>query len=205
MYRIPDILLNRIPKSWPDILFNRISGTSLGALHLQPGASALLGYELGAVVASESKRCRCIQMQGCVELEDGSKFEHVDKFCYLGDMLCAGGEAEEASRTRVRSAWEKFNEVASVLTKKVKLKRKIYYVCVQRVLVYGSETWAKKVEGWGGLRGWWWFRHWRSGYRAFAVSGPHVWNSLPTEIRYLMRGLTNTLYYYYYYYSWLSE
>ena len=23
----------------------------------------------------------------------------------------------------------------------------------------------------------------RSGYRAFAVSGPHVWNSLPTEIR----------------------
>ena len=27
------------------------------------------------------------------------------------------------------------------------------------------------------------FRLWRSGYRAFAVSGPHVWNSLPTEIR----------------------
>ena len=29
---------------------------------------------------------------GCVELEDGSKFKLVDKFCYLGDMLCAGGE-----------------------------------------------------------------------------------------------------------------
>ena len=27
------------------------------------------------------------------------------------------------------------------------------------------------------------FRFRRSGYRAFAVSGPHVWNSLPTEIR----------------------
>ena len=27
------------------------------------------------------------------------------------------------------------------------------------------------------------FRLRRSGYRAFAVSGPHVWNSLPTEIR----------------------
>ena len=28
---------------------------------------------------------------GCVELDDGSKFELVDKFCYsLGDMLCAG-------------------------------------------------------------------------------------------------------------------
>ena len=42
---------------------------------------------------------------GCVELDDGSKFELVEKFCYLGDMLCAGGGAEEASRTRVRSAW----------------------------------------------------------------------------------------------------
>ena len=40
---------------------------------------------------------------GCVELDDGSKFELVEKFCYLGDMLCAGGGAEEASRTRVRS------------------------------------------------------------------------------------------------------
>ena len=28
---------------------------------------------------------------GCVELDDGSKFELVEKFCYLGDMLCAGG------------------------------------------------------------------------------------------------------------------
>ena len=27
------------------------------------------------------------------------------------------------------------------------------------------------------------FRLRRSGYRAFAVSGPHVWNSFPTEIR----------------------
>ena len=30
----------------------------------------------------------------------------------------------------------------------------------------------------------------RSGYRAFAVSGPHVWNSLPTEIRQSCNGGT---------------
>ena len=101
-----------------------------------------------------------------VELDDGSKFELFDKFCYLGDMLCAGGGAEEASRTRARSAWGKFNELALVLTKRgvfLKLKVKIYDggidACIQRVLVYGSETWAMKVEdlaswlGWGGLRG----------------------------------------------------
>ena len=40
---------------------------------------------------------------GCVELDDGSKFELVDKFCYLGGMLCAGGGAEDASITRVRN------------------------------------------------------------------------------------------------------
>ena len=33
------------------------------------------------------------------------------------------------------------------------------------------------------------FRLQRSGYRAFAVSGPHVWNSLPTEIRKLSKNL----------------
>ena len=66
---------------------------------------------------------------GCVELDDGSKFELVEKFCYLGDMLCAGGGAEEASRTRVRSAWGKFNELAPVLTKRgVSLKLKGKYM-----------------------------------------------------------------------------
>ena len=43
----------------------------------------------------------------CIELDDRSKFELVDKFCYLGDMLCAGEGAEVAFRTRVRSAWGK--------------------------------------------------------------------------------------------------
>ena len=66
---------------------------------------------------------------GCVELEDGYKFELVDIFCYLGDMYPAGGGAEGASRTRVRSAWRKFNELAPVLTKRgvsLKLKKKLY-------------------------------------------------------------------------------
>ena len=84
-----------------------------------------------------------------VELDDGSKFECVDKFCYLGDMLSAGGGAEEAAKTRVRSAWGKFNELAPILTKRgasMKLKGRIYDACVQRVLVYGSETWGVKAE-----------------------------------------------------------
>ena len=47
------------------------------------------------------------------------------------------------------SAWGKFNELAPFLTEKdvsLKLKGKIFDACVQRVLIYGSETWAMKAE-----------------------------------------------------------
>ena len=64
-------------------------------------------------------------------------------------MIGAGGEAEEASRARVRCAWAKFRELAPVLTSRgasLKVKGKVYKACVQRVLVYGSETWPVKME-----------------------------------------------------------
>jgi len=83
------------------------------------------------------------------ELADGGTMERVDTFCYLGDMIGSGGGVEEATRTRVRCAWGKFNELAPILTKRgvsLKVKGKIYQACVQRVLVYASETWAMKVE-----------------------------------------------------------
>ena len=61
-------------------------------------------------------RAHCTHEEANVIIECHSRqfFELVEKFCYLGDMLCAGGGAEEASRTRVRSAWGKFNELAPV-------------------------------------------------------------------------------------------
>ena len=82
-------------------------------------------------------------------MADGKKIELVDKFCYLGDMIGAGGGVEEATRTRVKCAWGKFRELAPILTKRgvsLKIKGKIFKICVQRVLVYASETWALKVE-----------------------------------------------------------
>jgi len=81
--------------------------------------------------------------------EGNKKVECVTKFCYLGDMIGAAGGAEDASRTRVRCAWGKFNELKPVLATRgisLKLKGKIYRACVQSVLVYGSETWPMKVE-----------------------------------------------------------
>jgi hypothetical protein len=49
----------------------------------------------------------------------------------------------------VRSAWAKFRELAPVLTSRaasLKVKGKGYKTCVQRVMVYGSETWPAKTE-----------------------------------------------------------
>jgi len=77
------------------------------------------------------------------------KLEGVEKFCYLGDMIGAGGGVEEASRARVRCAWAKFRELSPILTARgasLKVKGKVYRACVQSVLVYGSETWAMKVD-----------------------------------------------------------
>ena len=79
----------------------------------------------------------------------GLRLECVGKFCYLGDMVGAGGGAEDASRARVRRAWAKFRELAPILTARgasLKIKGKVYKACVQTVMVYGSETWPMKTE-----------------------------------------------------------
>jgi hypothetical protein len=50
---------------------------------------------------------------------------------------------------RVRCAWGKFRELSPILTAKgasLRLKGKIDKACVQSVMVYGSGTWAVKVE-----------------------------------------------------------
>src|SRR5437867_9361561 len=82
-------------------------------------------------------------------LEAREELEVVDKFCYLGDVIGKGGGAEEASRARVRCAWGKFRDLRMLLTARgasLRVKGKIYRACVQRVLVYGSETWPMKVD-----------------------------------------------------------
>ena len=84
-----------------------------------------------------------------VEIEPGVKVECVPEFCYLGDTLDSGGGVEEAARARVRCAWAKFKELTPILTAcgaLYSIKGKIYRACGQRVLTYGSETWAMKAE-----------------------------------------------------------
>lgn len=75
--------------------------------------------------------------------------ECVDEFCYLGDMISAGGGAEAGSVARIRSGWKKFRELLPLLTLRgpsLHFKGKLYSACVRSVMLYGSETWAIKRE-----------------------------------------------------------
>ncbi len=74
------------------------------------------------------KAAAAVTVELKLSAEEGDTLECVDKFCYLGDMIGAGGGAEEASRMRVKCAWGKFSELRPLLTTRgasLKLKGKI--------------------------------------------------------------------------------
>ena len=72
------------------------------------------------------------------------KLEVVASFCYLGDMLSAGGGCEMAVTTRVKIAWKKFRELLPVLTSRhlsYKTHGHVYSSCVRSAMLHASETW----------------------------------------------------------------
>ena len=84
-----------------------------------------------------------------LEIGGGETCEVVRKFCYLGDMIDAGGGADLAVCSRIRSGWKKFKDFAPILTDKCishTLKARVYAACVRSVMLYGGETWPMKKE-----------------------------------------------------------
>ena len=74
----------------------------------------------------------------------------VKKFCYLGDVLDAGGGEESSSITRMNCGWSKFKDLLPLLGSRavsLSLKGSLYRTCVQTVMLYGSETWPVKIAG----------------------------------------------------------
>ena len=72
------------------------------------------------------------------------KLEVVASFCYLGDMLFAGGGCEMAVTTHVKTAWKKFRELLPVLTSRhlsYKTRGHVYSSCVRSAMLHASETW----------------------------------------------------------------
>ena len=101
------------------------------------------------------KNFKCWKMTRCsVKMSDSKAksatvgLESVD--VTIGDMLSAGGGVEKAVHCRVRYAWGKFNELMPIIKMRgtsLRAKGKIYKACVQSMMMYGSETWAMKVDG----------------------------------------------------------
>ena len=76
------------------------------------------------------------------------KLEVVPEFCYLGDMLSAGGGCELAAITSCKCAWGKFRQLLPLLTKRhlpLLTRGKVYSSCVRSVMLHAAETWAMKV------------------------------------------------------------
>ena len=98
------------------------------------------------------KRClgtaRPIDNRPAIEFKVGDEtLDVVDEFCYLGDMIGAGGGCNRAITTRVRCAWGKFRELLPLLTSKsISLHRRghLFSTCVRRVLLHGAECWATR-------------------------------------------------------------
>ena len=79
-----------------------------------------------------------------VEVDD-EKLEAVPEFCYLGDMLSAGGGCELAAVTRCKCAWGKFRQLLLLLTNRnlpLLTRGRVYSTCVRSVMLHAAETWA---------------------------------------------------------------
>ena len=81
-----------------------------------------------------------------LDIGNGVSLEKVDKFCYLGDTLDADNRICLESFVNTHN---KVLQVTAILTGKgfsLKLKGKVYAICVRSCLMHGSETWPMKVE-----------------------------------------------------------
>ena len=79
-----------------------------------------------------------------VEVDD-EKLEAVPEFCYLEDMLSAGGGCKLAAVTRCKCAWGKFRQLLLLLTNHnvpLVTRGQVYSICVRSVMLHAAETWA---------------------------------------------------------------
>ena len=76
---------------------------------------------------------------------DGTLLDVEASFCYLVDMLSAGGGCSLAIITRCCTAWGKFKKLLPILTSKhisLTVRGMVFDPCVRSALLHGSKTWA---------------------------------------------------------------
>ena len=88
---------------------------------------------------------------GCTSVDTGinANLELVDKFCYLRDMLSVERDADAAVENRIRIGWNKFRQLAPLLTNKdisLKVRGRLYSSYLRSRMLHGSETWPIRKE-----------------------------------------------------------
>ena len=81
---------------------------------------------------------------------DGRLLDVEASFCYLGDMLSAGGGCTLAIATRCSTAWGKFRKLLPILTSRHVSPLtcgKVFSAFICSALLHGSETWAPTAPG----------------------------------------------------------
>jgi len=88
---------------------------------------------------------------GCTSVDTGinANLELVDKFCYLRDMLSVERDADAAVENRIRIGWNKFRQLAPLLTNKdisLKVRGRLYSSYLRSRMLHGSETLPVRKE-----------------------------------------------------------
>ena len=100
------------------------------------------------------QRCQGVAcpIDGCLVTHvdvDGTQLDVEATFCYLGDMISAGGGCDRAIAARCCAAWSKFRKLLPILTSKhisFKIRGKVFTACVRSTMLHGSETWAPNAS-----------------------------------------------------------
>jgi len=50
-----------------------------------------------------------------IDIGVSANLELVDKFCYLGDILCVDADADAAMEARSQTGWNKFRQLVTLL------------------------------------------------------------------------------------------
>ncbi len=75
-----------------------------------------------------------------LDIGSGITLEKVSSFCYLGDVLDAGGGVDSAVTARVRCGWKKFRDLTPIHVVKgasLRLKGRLYESCVRSAICMG--------------------------------------------------------------------
>ena len=73
---------------------------------------------------------------------DDEKLEADPEFCYLGNMLSAGGGCELAALTQCKCASGKCRQLLTICNLPLVIRGPVYSTCVRSVMVHAAETWA---------------------------------------------------------------